>query len=190
MNTENFEVYDGVEIAPPAILRRLRTNKYGSIADLPDDELASPDELEQAYYQELFGQVFHISKPKPVSHNPAWDCYTDIDFNAFASVDFDRMKPEFDKAKYKADRLKEQLKDLAIVISIINGRIKGKAKYKILRYARTGIIDTDDIGNWDIWQLAKLYLKALGLRKQVIELQEISRQRKERQFQKWLDSLG
>lgn len=191
MNTENYNVYDGVEVALSAVLKPIRNNGYGNIQDWPDDEeLASPDELERAYYQELWGPVLQISKPKSVSNNSVWECHTDIDFNAFASVDFERLMPKFDKVKYKADKLKEQLKDLAIMISIVNKRIKDSAKYKVLKLARVGIVDVDDIRNWDMWQLAKLYLRALKLRKQITGLQEASICRKEQQFQKWLDSLG
>ena len=67
--------------------------------------------------------------------------------------------PEFDKVIYKADKLKEQLKDLVIMLQTINNRIPGRTKYKVLRYVRKGIIEPDNLEG-DLWQLAKLFLQA------------------------------
>ena len=188
MNTENFSVYDGVEVAPSAVLRRLRRSKgYGSVADLPDT--ADPDELERQVFREEFEPLLCLPKPKSGRYNPAWDTSADVDFNAFACVDFQRTQPEFDKAKYKADKLNEQLKDLKILISMLNDRVKDKAKGRILKYVRIGVIDVDDISNWDLWMLAKYYMRALWLQKQIRELREASRKKKEKQLQKLLDSL-
>ena len=50
-----------------------------------------------------------------------------VDFNAFASVDFQRTIPELDKARYKAEKLKEKLVDLLILIDIVKERLPGKA---------------------------------------------------------------
>jgi hypothetical protein len=177
-NKENFVEYNGIKF------------ELGTLEDIPDEELADPDELERAYYRELWGPVFQISKPKSSSYNPVWDCHTDVDFNAFASVDFDRHRPAFDVTRYKADKLKSQLKDLVILIEMLNERVKDKAKYRILKYVRAGVINVDDINNWDMWLLAKLYMKTLGLRKQIIELCETSKHRREQRVQKWLASLG
>lgn len=191
MNTGNFRMQGNsgiVRIMP------LCDRSYGKIADLPEDEepAADPDELERIYYKEVWGPIFQISKPKPAAYTPAWDYATSVDYDAFASADFERLMPAFDRARYKADKLKEQLKDLSILIGIINGRIPGKAKYKVLRCVRTGIIEADDIraDSWDMWQLAKLYVRALRLKKEIAELHNTSRQRKEQQFQRWLDLLG
>jgi hypothetical protein len=100
------------------------------------------------------------------------------------------MQPEFDKAKYKADKLREQLKDLLILIYIINDRISSKAKYKILKLVRTSVIEIDDISNWDMWLLSKYYMKAISLRNQIKKLQDASKRRREQRVQKWLDLLG
>ena len=187
----NKKICMSVVVPESALLKVERPGGYGSVPGLDDEELAGPDELERQVYREEWGPVLALPVRGSVSSiRPAVDEDGGVDFGAFGTVDFDRYSGGFDKARYKADKLWEQLKDLVIRISILNERIPGKAKYKVLRLAGKGIIDVDDISNWDMWQLAKLYMRALRLRKQVTELREASRRRKERKVEVWLDSLG
>jgi len=178
-------------VVPELVLLKVeRLGGYGSVPGLDDEELAAPEELERMVYKQEFGPILALSVMAEKSWiKPNIDGDGDVDWGAFGTVDFDRYS-NFDKAKYKADKLWEQLKDLMIRISILNERIPGKAKYKVLRLAGKGIIDVEDISDWDVWQLAKLYMRALRLRKQVTELREASRRRKERRVEAWLDSLG
>ena len=37
-----FEVFDGVEVPVSPLLKRQRSSRYGSIADLDDEELIDP----------------------------------------------------------------------------------------------------------------------------------------------------
>jgi hypothetical protein len=64
-------------------------------------------------------------------------------------VDFERTRPEFDKARYKADKLREKLKDVLIMLGIVKERLPGKAKDLVLKYLRTGIIGLEHITNED-----------------------------------------
>jgi len=189
MNEDNFVIYDGVEVAPLAFLKPIRNTGYGSIPDLPDEELASPDELERQVVRAELGPVLLLPvKSRKSGYCPAWDYSEDVGFDAFATVDFERGIPEFDKARYKADKLLEEVRFLVIRMSILSEHIPGNAKYKVLRLAGKGIIEVDDIVDWDIWQLAKMYMRALWLRKQITELREASRRRKERKLKAWLGS--
>lgn len=176
-------VEDGVEVAPPAWYKP--GNRYGSVLGLDDEELASPEELERAIKMEEWGPILLLSKPKATRYNPAWDWSVSVDFNAFASVDFERTQPEFDKARYKADKLKEELKDVFIAFSIVSARLP-VAKYKVLKYVKAGKLDVDDIQNWDMWQLAKLCVRAIRLQQEIKRLREVSRRRHEKQ----LEALG
>lgn len=189
MNEENFEVYDGVEIAPP-VLKIKRPDRFGTVEGLPKEETVSVDELERMVYQQEFAPI--LALPVPESKRvvkPNIDECGKPDWGAFGTIDFDRYKG-FDKARYRADKLKEQLKDLVIMAGIINDRIQGRAKYKVLNYVKMGIIEVDSIQNMDMRQLAKLFLRILKLRKEASGLQEKSRQRKQQQYENWLDSLG
>jgi hypothetical protein len=191
MSEEVFFIEDGVEVAPSAFLKPLRNKGCGSIQDLPDEELADPDELERVIWIEQFWPVFHLpvrGRKRPIKPNIDEDGR--VDWGAFATADFERYKPDIDKFRYKADRLMEELKDLVIMVSIINDRIKSKVKYKVLKYVKMGIIDVDDIEDWDMWQLAVFFMRALRLKRQILSLREKSRQKKAERLQKWLDSLG
>jgi len=190
MNEENFEVYDGVEVAPSAILKIKRPDRYGKVEGLPDEELALPDELERMVYQQEFAPILALPIPESkCGIRPNIDESGKPDWGAFGTIDFDRYKG-FDKARYRADKLREQLKDMVIMAGIINDRIQGTAKYKVIKYVKMGIVETDSIRNSDMRQLAKLFLRIIKLRKDISELQDKSRQRKHQQYEKWLDSLG
>lgn len=184
----NFVIYEGVVVPESVLLRKEKRNVFGSIEDLPDEELADPDELERCILRDEWGPVLFLPKPKSKGFNPAWDWSVDVDFNAFASVDFERTQPVFDKVRYKTDKLEEERKDVLIMIGMLNERIKSKVKYKVLNYVMSGIIDADDIRDWDMWQCAKYCLRAVRLKKQIKELREKSRQRQE--AKKFWESMG
>jgi hypothetical protein len=191
MNTENFNIYDDVEVAPSAVLRRLRKNRYGLIQDLPEEELADPYELERQVVKSEFGPVLLLErKSKSSGFRHCVHSEDEIGFDAFGTVDFERYKPEFNKTRYHIDKLKEQLKDLVIMIEMINGRIKAVTKYKVLKYVKMGVIEVDDIADWDMWQFAMLYMRALRIKKQIVKSQELSRKRRQERCEKWLEPLG
>ena len=185
----NKNIYENVVVPESVLLKVERPIKYGSVPYLDDEELADPEELErQVVRAELEPILLLPVKSKKSGYCSAWDYSEDVGFDAFGTVDFERGVPEFDKARYKADKLEEQFKDLAIRFSILSEHIPGYAKYKVLKLVSKGIIEVDDISNWDMWQLAKMYMRALWLRKQIKGLREASRMRKERRLKAWLDS--
>ena len=81
--------------------------------------------------------------------------------------------PAFDKARYKADRLKEELRDVLIMISIVKEHLP-KARSQVLKYLEMGIIEFDHIANDDMRGLARLYLRARKLQKEIGQLREAS----------------
>jgi len=103
-----------------------------------------------------------------------------VDWGAFGTVDFDRYSGSFDKVRYKAEKVREQLKDLKILFSIVNERIKTRAKYLVLKYLRMGIIELEHIANNDMRALGRLYLRAKRMRKEIAELWEASERRRQR----------
>jgi len=185
----NKNIYKNVVVPESVLLKVERPDKYGSVPGLDDEELASPDELERQIVRAELGPILLLPvKSKKSGYCPAWDYSEDVGFDAFGTVDFERGRQEFDRARFKADKLEEQFKDLAIRFSILSEHITGYTKYKVLKLVGKGIIEVDDISNWDMWQLAKMYMRSLWLRKQIKELREASRMRKERKVQAWLDS--
>ena len=164
------------------MLKLERKNRYGSVPGLDDNELADPNELERQVLRQEFGAVLTLPvNGSKCSMRPNIDQDGSIDWGAFGTVDFDRYGGGFDMARYKADKVREQLKNVLIIFSIVNERIKTRAKYLVLKYLRMGIIELGHIANSDMLALARLYLRTRRIRKEIDELWEASerwRQRK------------
>ena len=140
----NMETENGVVVPASALLQRQR-NRYGSIPDLPDEELASPEELERLVFQQEWGPVLHLPVRGGNPIKPNIDEYFGVDLGAFATVDFERTMPPFDNARYREDKLREQRRDVRITIDTIRYRIRDKNKYVVLRYALRSVINVADI---------------------------------------------
>lgn len=180
-NEINLIIEGGVVVPESALLRRDVGNRYGSVPGLDDSELADPDELERQVLREEFGPVLALPlKAGKSSMRPEVDENGNLDWGAFGSVDFDRYSGGFDKARYKADKIREQLDDLRIMFSIVSDRIKAEAKYLVLKYLRMGIIGLEHIANEDMLALARLYLRAKRLQKEIAELGQASERRLQR----------
>ncbi len=170
-------------------LRAEQRNRYGSVEGLPDEELADPDELERMVYLEEFGPILRL--PVKDRRYPLYGSLDEdgrMDFGAFGTVDFDRLRGQFDKTRYKVDKLKEQLKDLVMMLTIVNERIPGKAKHKVLKYVRMGILDLGEIEDNQMYFFAEMYLRAVRLRQEIATLQEAARHRRLRQMGAWLNT--
>jgi hypothetical protein len=188
---QDFIVCDGIFVPAAALRRERRRTKYGTLADLPDEELADPDELERVMYKEMWGPILALPRQRyKRAMRPNIDEDGRVDWGAFGTVDFDSYRQDFDRLRYKAERLKDKQMDLVIMFEIVSERIPGTAKYKVLKYVRKGILDPDDIENWDVWQLAKLYLRILRLQRERYELKERSWQRRQRQAEAFSHSMG
>jgi hypothetical protein len=184
MDSESrFEIGQDIEVPESVLLRRDQVNKYGSVPGLDDSELADPDELERLVFMQEFGPVLAL----PVKGGKSWiepvvDESGGVDWGAFGSVDFERYSGAFDKVRYKADKLKEQKKDLLIIASIVKERLPGKAKYMVIKYLKMGIIGLEHIVNADMLALARLYLRIERLRGEIRQLERASEARRQRQL--------
>ena len=191
MNNEtSFIVDEDVEVPESPVLKIEHNDRYGSVPGLDDSELADPDELERQVLREEFGPVLALPvKASKGCIRPQVDENGDLDWGALGTVDFDRYSGGFDKARYKADKVREQLKDLLILLSIVNERIETRAKYLVLKYLQMGIIELEHIVNDDMRALARLYLRARKMRKEVAELREASERRRQRRAEALWASL-
>ena len=175
---ETDDVYD---IPVSAVLSVQRQNAYGRVPGLDDEELADPDELERAVFIEMWGPVLGIPVRRRWSRvRPDIDEDGGVDWGAFGSIDFQRLV-KFDKARYKIEKLREELRDVTIMISIIMERIPGRAKYLVLKYLRMGIVDLDHIVDADMRAAGRWYLKARRLRSEIAELAERRTRREQAQ---------
>ncbi len=147
MDQEEFIVYGGFEVPESPLLKVERKDKYGSVPGLDDKELADPDELERQVLWEQWGPVLLLPSPKnEVGVRPELDEDGYL-VGAFASADFDRIKPVFDKARYKADKLREECKNVLLMFDMIRQRLPRKSVAIVLKNLRLGRIELDDISN-------------------------------------------
>jgi len=180
MDQQEFETYDGIVVPAAALRQEQQRTKYGTLAELPDEELADPDELERAVYKEMWWPILRLPQQRwECAIRPNMDEDGRVDWGAFGTVDFDSYRPEHSKLLYRAQQMKEQLKDSVNLLRVLTDRIPGGAKYKILRLVRKGVLDADDIENWDMWRLAVGYMRALRLRQEIQRMLKRSRQQRE-----------
>ena len=95
-----------------------------------------------------------------------------VDYGAFDTVDFERLVPSFNKARYKVDKLRDEVADTVIRLEIISDRIKNPKKYLIMKYLKDGFLDLDDIKDSDMWSMGRLYLRLLRLKKEIKSILE------------------
>ncbi len=166
-------LYEDVVVAEAGLLKRVRKDRYGSAAGLDDSELANPDELERQVYREELAPILALPiQGSRCSKRVAIDEDGSINWGAFGTVDFEKMYP-FNKVIYKADKLREQLKDLLIMFGIVNERIKSRTKYMVLKYLKIGVIELEHIVDNDMRALGRFYLRIRRMRKQIAELREV-----------------
>ena len=170
----------GIEVPELVLLKRLRPNKYGSVPGLDDSELADPDELERQVLRQEFAPVLALPVKAGRSRiRPNIDEGGRVDWGAFGTVDFDRYKPQFETLRYKADKVAENVKDLNVMFSIVNKRVKTMAKYLVMKYLKMGVIELEHIADPDIAALARLHLRTKRMRKEMAELREASERRRQ-----------
>jgi hypothetical protein len=177
---EEEEQVDDVPVS--AVLGARCKNPYGSVPGLDDEELADPEELERQVMLADWGPVLAIPKPKRHGDiRPAVVESGGVDWGAFGTVDFERDASGFDKARYKEDRLREQLRDVLIMFSIVKDRLP-RVKYLVLKYVRMGVIELEHIVNEDMVALARLHLRAEQLRREIRRLDVHRQARAEREL--------
>ena len=185
-----FELYNGVEVPVSPLLKRQRSSRYGSIAELDDEELIEPSEIERMYLKSEFAPILAL----PVKTRTGWvrpnvDEDGTIELGAFGTVDFDKYV-QFDKALYKAEKLKEELFNERLMIEIVSSHIKTPAKYKVMKYVLKGILDVEDIVDVEMYCLARRCLRARRLQREINELQERSKERRQQKAKNVLESLN
>ena len=185
----NLVVVDGVVVPESTLLSGDRGNKYGSVPGLDDEELADPDELERQVMLDEWGPVLALPvKGRKRGIEPAVDETGGVDWGAYATVDFERLRPEFDRRMYKADRLREEVGDVFIMLDIVKARLP-KARCLVLKYLREGIIDDEHIASDDMLALARLDRRARRIQQEIAELKKASwerrKEKRRRMFAGW-----
>jgi hypothetical protein len=166
-------------IPPSAALHIQRPSRYGSVPGLEDHELADPAELERCIFLRDFAAVLTL----PVRRRGRWvsatpDEHGRLDFGAFGTIDFERLVGPFDKARYKADRLQEELENVLLTLDVLRERLPPEECVLVLSQVHRGETDWIEIANPDDkHQFAQRYLRMLRLRREITDLRDRQRER-------------
>jgi hypothetical protein len=183
---QDFETYGGI-VVPAAALRREQSRvKYGTLADLPDEELADPDELERVVYKEMWWPILRLPQQRwesPIRPNIGEDGR--VDWGAFGTVDFDSYRPQSNRLLCKVEHMKEQLKDRLSLLRMVSDRIPGTEKYRLVSLVKKGVLVPDNIK--DMWQLAVSYVRAWRLQDEIRQLLAKSNRQQEQRLKAWLE---
>ena len=156
-------------------------SKYGSISDLPDEELADPEELERRVFLDEWGAILALPIRGGNPIKPNIDEYFGVDWGAFATVDFERTMSRFDKLRYRVDKLREEYRWAEIQIEVSNRQVRSKAKDQVLKQLERGVIDVDHIEAVDMLILARWHLRARRLLQEIASLEEARARRKRKE---------
>jgi len=174
MKMSNVDETTAMDDVPVSALLSEKQNRYGSVPGLDDEELASEAELERQVYLQEWGPILGLPvRGKRSAFKPNVDEYFGVDWGAFGTVDFERRSGEFDKQRYKADRLQEELRDLLILLSVVKHRLT-KEQFKVLKQLRMGLLDFDMVKDVETIVVGRQYLKALRLQREIRLLRDAS----------------
>ena len=191
MDEEMSVVHEGVVVPECVLVRRERPSRYGEVAGMDKKELADPEELERHVWRQEFKAVLDLPvEVRRSSIRPEVDESGCLDWGAFGTVDFERTQPAFDKARYKAEKLRERLKDVLIMLSIVKARVPGRGKYQVLRCLKMGVLQLEDVRNEDMRALARLWLRARRVRREIVELERKRWERRQGEARELCGSVG
>lgn len=153
-------IEDGVEVPESALLKLQDDGGYGGVEGLADEELADPAELERQIYVAEWGPILAL----PCTGfdggiRPLIDECGRLDWGAFGTWDYERLRGPFDKAGYKADKLQEQLRWALIMFGIVQERLSVQARVEVVARIRTEV-DLDDFEDMNEYSYARWYLRA------------------------------
>ena len=163
---------------PEALLDTMTTQRFRTA--MPRGR-STTEELERQVFLDEWGPVLALPVRGSKGFRPDFVDNGGVEFNAFATVDFKRTMPEFDKARYKAEKLKEELQNVFIMFSIVQERLP-EARQQVLKYLEAGVIELEHLASEDMLALAKSYLRARRLQRQIRALRRGSWRRVQREI--------
>jgi hypothetical protein len=163
-------IEEGIEAPESALLRVERNSGYGGVPGLEDEELASPAELERQVVLAEWGPILALPcRGSDGGIRPVIDESGRLDWGAFGTWDFEWLRGPFDKARYKADKLQEQLQWALIMFSMVQDRLSVQVRLEVAARIGNGV-DLDDFKDADEHAHARWYLRTRSLRNQIREL--------------------
>jgi hypothetical protein len=188
MDVEEIDDIEDLPVSPQ--IRIERATGYGHVPGLDDDELLDEQELETWVEWQDWGPIWALPETAPRSTiRPTINENGRADWGAFGTVDFERIRGPFDKARYKADQLAEELRRVLISVDIVRARLPQAALYLTLKYLGLGIVKDEHVASDDLRTLLRLTRRAQQLREEIWELRASSRRRQEARAEQALDTL-
>ena len=171
---------DGRVVPEPTMIKVERQTGYGSVPGLDDEELADPEELERLVFIQEWWPILSLPQPRRQTFRwPGVDERGLIDWGAFGTVDFDRLRPPVDKSARKAAQLREQLDHVQIMLGMVRERLTSGAKAVLMNWLRQHRSDADGIEDEDARAYIKWFLRARRLHRELRDLRELRRRRRE-----------
>lgn len=168
-----------VEVPASALIRVERDRGYGHVPGLEDEELADVQELERQIMLEQWAPILALPcRAYSGGIRPVLDEFGHLDWGAFGTVDFSRIRPEFDKARYKADKLQEQLRDDLIMLDVVRERVDPRAREAVRALALHTETDLEAIENPSEWSYARYLRRIKRLAAEIRDLRQYSRWRR------------
>lgn len=151
-----------------------RHSGYGSVPGLEDEELADPAELERQAVLDEWGPILAL----PVGRDGSWirpniDEKGEVEWGAFGTHDFERLYGSFDKARYKIDKLRAELRDAVIMLETVASKVPGEVIDSLMRGLRGGAIEPENIEDWNQYFFAQRYLRVKRIREQIRHLRNL-----------------
>lgn len=164
MNTNTdintYEIEGGIEVPPPAIVKRERPDRYGSVPGLDDSELANPHKLLQKVYYEMWKPILDL--PKAVNDGrprPTMDEQGNLDWGAFGTHDFEQLYENFDWRRSRREELQGELQHTQLMRELVMERVNPSLAWRIIRLVRQGVLDLDHITDENMRAVAKWDLR-------------------------------
>lgn len=182
MKTEQeVSIEEDIVVPESALLSVQRGSGYGRVPGLEDDELADPAELERQAVLAEWGPILALPyRGYDGGIRPVIDEFGRLDWGAFGTWDYERLNGPFDKARYKADKLRETLQWALIMLGMVQERLSVQARLEVLARIRSGV-DLDDLEDPNEYAYARWYLRARRLRHQIRGLRTASWRRRQRE---------
>jgi hypothetical protein len=145
-----------------------RDTGYGSVPGLEDEELADPAELERQVMLAEWGPILAIPIrwDRPLIR-PNVEENGELDWGAFGTVDFYRLRPPFSPGLRLAKELQEDLRNALIMLSIVGERLTVEDRAEVLKLLQVFRMDLDDFDDFNRWAYARWYLRARKLRRRI-----------------------
>jgi hypothetical protein len=165
-----FIIEDGVEVPESALHCAKDEPYYGSVPGLSDDELASVAELERQVFIAEWGPLLALPFKAHDGIRPTIDEFGRVDWGAFGTWDFERLRGPFDKGRYKADKLREKLRNELFMLDMVRERLSPNARARLRRLALDDRCDLDDIADPDERSYARWIRRVRELSEEIREL--------------------